>query len=67
MLVQVTSTEVFWIEWGHKLLKTIAETKPKDAFLRAIAKMDEKKWPGLECIKGDAGGTTEQKLKVFSL
>ena len=35
--------------------------------MKAIEKMDEEKLTkAFECIKGDASGTTEQKLKKFS-
>ena len=46
---------------------TLAEKDPADAFLKAIDKMSEADLgKAYDSIKGDSGGTTEQKLKAFS-
>eukprot|EP00435_Cladocopium_sp_Y103_P008106 s1996_g2.t1 len=46
---------------------TLAEKDPAEAFLKAIDKMSEADLgKAYDSIKGDIGGTTEQKLKVFS-
>ena len=47
---------------------TLAEKDPRDAFLKAIDTMNEADLgKAYDSIKGDSGGTPEQKLKAFSL